>query len=122
MSRKLIAVIVRGVSMEPTYRDGDRVLARRGHSPVVGQVVVVEIPTGSPVGTGGWMIKRVVAVAGDPVPRDRADALADVPEDRVPAGKIVLVGDNPAASYDSRTAGYFRTDRVLGIAIRRLAP
>lgn len=132
----LVAVRVRGMSMAPAYRDGDRVLARRGLPPTAGQVVVVERPA---PGAGWsdrplpatpraataphrrWMIKRVVAVPGDPVPRDRVPALADVPEDLVPPGRLVLLGDNQEASYDSRHLGYFPADRVLGTVVRRLA-
>ncbi|NUT53328.1 MAG: S26 family signal peptidase [Saccharothrix sp.] len=136
LGRRLVAVTVRGVSMEPTYRDGDRVLVRRRCVPRVGQVVVVERPMhrgewpAPPVAghVGGvaasrveWLIKRVVAVPGDPVPRDVVPALADVPEDRVPVGRLVLLGDNRGASFDSAEVGYFPTDRVLGTVRRRLS-
>ncbi|MEU4807205.1 S26 family signal peptidase [Actinosynnema sp. NPDC023587] len=68
-----------------------------------------------------WLIKRVVAVPGDPVPRDIVPALADVPEDRVPLGMLVLLGDNRDASFDSARFGYFPTDRVLGAVQRPLS-
>ncbi|WFB10371.1 S26 family signal peptidase [Streptomyces sp. LX-29] len=130
LGRRLVVVTVCGASMEPTYRSGERVLARRGRTPAVGDVVVVETaasetPLAPGAGAGAmtarnWIIKRVAAVPGDPVPRDRFPALADVPEDRVPAGRLVLLGDNPERSQDSRRLGYFPVERLLGSVVRRL--
>ncbi|RLU76991.1 signal peptidase I [Streptomyces griseocarneus] len=128
LTRGLVVVTVRGTSMWPAFGDGDRVLVRRGPHPSVGQVVVAERPVaggwpGQPVRTEAgadavrgreWLIKRVAAVPGDPVPRDRGRSLAGVPEDRVPPGKLVLLGDNRKVSFDSREVGYFPADRVLG--------
>ncbi|MGW4638168.1 S26 family signal peptidase [Sphaerisporangium sp. NPDC004334] len=136
LGRSLVAVTVRGVSMEPTYHDGDRVLVQRNRSLAPGQVVVVESPTrgaewlGSPIpGRAGavvisdrhWMIKRVVAVPGDPVPSDQAPALAHVPDTHVPPGKLVVVGDNREKSFDSRQIGYVPVERVLGVVLRPLS-
>jgi signal peptidase I len=135
LGRRLVAVTVRGVSMTPTYYDGDRVLVRRGGELVAGQVVVVERPhagahwaslplrsTAARALAGReWMIKRVVAVQGDPVPRKQVPALAGVLEDNVPPGKLVLLGDNPDVSYDSRRIGYFPAERVLGVVLRPLS-
>jgi signal peptidase I len=61
------------------------------------------------------MIKRVVALPGDPVPRRDVPTLADVAEDRVPNGMAVLLGDNQSASFDSRAFGYFPLERILGV-------
>ncbi|WDM15122.1 S26 family signal peptidase [Streptomyces lavenduligriseus] len=125
--RTLVAVTVRGRSMEPTYRDGDRVLVRRGGPLVQGRVVVVErlpfhgrrpAPPGLPGPEPTWVIKRVAAVPGDPVPRGLGPALAAVPEDLVPPGKLVLLGDNPRVSQDSRRMGLFPADAVLGVVVR----
>lgn len=133
VGRKLVAVTVRGTSMEPTYRHGDRVLVRRTRTVRRGEVVVVEQPTRDgvwletplrpAVGSAAvlrrrWLIKRVVAVSGDQTPRHLGTALANSPEDRVPAGKLVLLGDNHETSHDSRQLGYFPADRVLGIVLR----
>ncbi|MFJ6379534.1 S26 family signal peptidase [Kitasatospora sp. NPDC092039] len=132
----LVVVTVRGESMLPALRDGDRVLVLRASGPAVGQVVVIEHadahgrwPDGPlrrlrPVGAGGgpagrrWAIKRVAALPGDPVPAvARSGPAGDGP---VPPGALVLLGDNPAASVDSRQAGCFPLDRVLGRVLRRL--
>ncbi|MFE0191448.1 S26 family signal peptidase [Streptomyces sp. NPDC058989] len=137
LRRRLVAVTVRGASMEPAYRDGDRVLVRRGRLPAPGQVVVVtDLPDTGPTADAATapvrataaravpgpalVIKRVAAVPGDPVPRDRVAALAGVPERYVPRGQLVLLGDNPAASFDSRHRGYFPAACVVGTVWRSL--
>ncbi len=129
--RRLVAVSVFGPSMAPAYRDGDRVLVWRTRAGRLrrGQVVVVERP--EPDGhwrsdarsrPSRWMIKRVAALPGDPVPRQAVPMLAGRPEDAVPPAMLVLLGDNGSASYDSRQVGYFPADRLLGVAVRKLPP
>ncbi|MEU9510866.1 S26 family signal peptidase [Micromonospora sp. NPDC048170] len=134
LSRRLIAVTVSGRSMEPSYHNGDRVLVRRGVAPAVGQVVVVEQQMGNawpsnsfqpadgsaPVAGRTWLIKRVAAVPGDPVPFGAMPVRAEVGQERVPPGMLVLLGDNQAESFDSRRVGYFPTERLLGIVLRAL--
>ncbi|WP_018352563.1 S26 family signal peptidase [Longispora albida] len=117
---RFVAVTVEGLSMEPTFAAGDRVLVRRVRVGAVraGQVVVARPPEGLP--GAGWLIKRAVAVPGDVVPREAVAALRDVPEERVPAGALVLLGDNAAVSFDSRKCGYFLEGQLLGVAVRRL--
>jgi signal peptidase I len=118
-------VTVVGSSMAPTLADGDRVLVHRTRLAAidVGQLVVAEPPAGGRWGAirpSRWLIKRAAAVPGDPVPRDGAPALRDLPEERVPRGRIVLLGDNPEESLDSRFCGYFRDEQVVGVVVRRL--
>ncbi|WP_203217950.1 S26 family signal peptidase [Nocardia terpenica] len=124
LGRRFVAVTVRGASMEPTYRHGDRVLVRRTAAAGRGQVVVVgEGGAAHPLlGSRSWQIKRVAGVSGDPVPRECASAVTGLrPSDRVPDGKLVLLGDNPRVSVDSRQQGYFPADWVLGTVIRPLS-
>lgn len=66
-----------------------------------------------------WMIKRVLAMPGDPVPVARVPILSSMPGKRVPAGKVVVIGDNPSVSFDSRQVGYFPLGRVLGTVAGR---
>jgi signal peptidase I len=132
LRRRLVVVTVLGASMRPTYADGDRVVVRRVVLSAIrpGQVVVIEQPDGTagwcgpplgrPLAGRSWMIKRAVAVPGDPVPRERAAALAERPEACVPADQLVVLGDNPGGSYDSRVIGYIPGDRVLGVVVRQL--
>ncbi|MEU0572558.1 signal peptidase I [Nonomuraea sp. NPDC005983] len=123
--RRYVVVTVEGTSMAPTLDDGDRVLVRRRRIDQVGRgdVVVLEPPPDpsgrilpGPPGADGrrWNIKRAIALPGDPVPPDvGADGA------RVPAGALVVYGDN-ADSLDSRQRGFFPADQLLGVALRRL--
>ncbi len=131
LRRTLVVVTVRGGSMEPTYRDGERVLVRRGGRCAVGQVVVVRqeddgLPSPAPrqavaaTGTGTaeqWMIKRVAAVAGDRPPPGALPEPYATAGGSVPPGALILLGDNTHNSYDSREAGYFPTTHVLGTVL-----
>jgi nickel-type superoxide dismutase maturation protease len=86
-------VVVRGPSMEPALWAGDRLLtvpARRGWL-APGQVVVVA----DPQDPDHLVVKRLTALG---------------------SGKVEVLGDNPAASTDSRTWG-----RLPLAAIRRIA-
>jgi signal peptidase I len=95
-------VTVRGPSMEPDFADGDRLLAcRRGLRRLRrGQLVIFTEPgldrhrrpawlTGA-AARDRWVIKRVAAIPGDPVPeavRMAAGGLA-----LVPRGAVVVLG------------------------------
>ena len=116
--RRLCVVTVNGLSMEPTLLDGDRVLVRRVPLGAVraGQLVVLTGPAGQP---GDWIVKRAVAVPGDPVPRASVPALAAAAEPAVPDGSLVVLGDNARLSLDSRRLGYLPAGRLVGVVIRR---
>ena len=108
--RAFFLVRVAGPSMEPTLRAGDRLLVRRAGLVRRGCVCVVAEDDET------LTVKRVAAVAGDP-------ALGSVPgAGVVPAGCLVLLGDNRAHSYDSRSVGYYRTDRLLGVVSLAIRP
>src|SRR5687767_10120578 len=64
---RYVVVTVTGDSMLPSLRQGDRVLVRRrGLSNVdVGQVIVLASPGAS---GSGWIVKRLTALPGQPVP------------------------------------------------------
>jgi len=86
---------VRGPSMVPTLRDGDRVLVwltapRR--TPRVGQIVVIELPD-RPLS-----IKRIASVSDD---------------------GVEIVGDNPFGSTDSRELGMLPISAIRGVALCR---
>lgn len=129
LRRRYVIVTIDGASMMPTYRPGDRVLVRRTSVRAIqpGQVVVAgwpRTPGLDPVGVasldGKWLIKRVAAIPGTPVPRQQVPALRGVPDPVVPEDRLVLLGDNAAMSHDSRQCGYFSAEDVLGVAVRRL--
>ncbi|GAA2324776.1 S26 family signal peptidase [Nonomuraea roseoviolacea subsp. roseoviolacea] len=122
--RRYLVVTVHGESMLPTYRPGERVLVRRARAGSLrtGQVVVLRelVPDGQAEPRPHWIVKRVTALPGDPVPRDTVPALRAAAGTRVPAGHLVVLGDNPDRSHDSRHSGYLTTDRLYGVVLRRL--
>jgi signal peptidase I len=138
LRRKVAVVTIAGESMSPTYSSGDRVLVRRTRLGSLrrGVVVVIERPTldgrwhtppiGGSVGSRDWMIKRVVALPGDPWPDGSGRGPAEpfgraVPAGApVPAGYFAVHGDNPAGSFDSRVFGYCPADRLLGVVVRSM--
>lgn len=118
LRKRFVSVLVQGTSMEPTLRHGERVLVRRARPAQIrrGQVVVFALPAPFDATSGNpqWMIKRVVAVPGDPVPW--LDSASD--DERVPAGCFVAIGDNNAPDY-ARRAGLVGGTDLLGIAVVR---
>ncbi|MFC4049534.1 S26 family signal peptidase [Actinomadura syzygii] len=141
--RGLLVATVSGRSMEPALRSGDRLLVRRTPRARRGQIVVVRArvpllagrppeadtavmvePSAAELEShatyGLLLVKRVAAVGGDPVPREACPALRDVPEKVVPPGALVVLGDNPPLSWDSREFGYVRPGECVGVAIRRM--
>lgn len=130
--RKLVLVAVDGGSMAPAYRSGDWVLVARrdGRRVARGRVVVVEQPEPEygwdrlprpdrNLAGRHWYLKRVVAVAGDPVPAAVAEVVGAGPGTPVPPDGLVVLGD-AEPSDDSRRWGYFPADRVLGMVVCRL--
>ena len=91
--------LVEGPSMEPAYRDGERLVvnryAYRRRRPAVGDVVVLRDPDDS----GRYLLKRIVKAPDgiDPGPR-----------------RVYVLGDNRNASRDSREFGPVGRDRIIG--------
>jgi len=90
-------VRVEGPSMEPTLSEGDRLLVMRTRRVRPGDVVALRAPGGG----GRVLVKRVHASQ---------------------LGGVVVLGDNPAASTDSRDFGPVPAQSVLGRAVRRYYP
>ncbi|MBR7831834.1 hypothetical protein KDL01_01095 [Actinospica durhamensis] len=101
-------VVVRGPSMAPTYVSGDRVLIRhlRGAQVRVGDVVLLRVPgeDATAAEDGVLVIKRVVQT-GD--------------GSSVPAGSVVVHGDNRRQSVDSRVWGPVNAERLLAKVVRK---
>lgn len=121
LRRRWMVVTVVGTSMLPALHPGDVVLARRCNPArlSVGDVIVLAPPDGAPGRPGRtpepgqtWLVKRVVAVPGEPLPYDRSAV--------VPARAVVVLGDN--GGHDSRTFGPLPYDRVIGVIVRRVRP
>lgn len=88
--------IVRGRSMEPTLRDGDRLLVRYGVGARPGQIVIVRLP-----GRDGVSVKRLVRSGGDGWWVER---------------------DNPAEGVDSWLVGAVPDQDLLAVALGRAWP
>lgn len=122
-------VTVRGPSMEPDLADGDRVLVRRCGLRHLrrGQLVIFREPepgqrtrpawlTGA-TAANTWVIKRVAALPGDPVPESVRAAAGDA--DVVPSRSLVVLG-SPDFSRDSRHWGCIPAREVLGVGTMRM--
>jgi signal peptidase I len=133
LRRRIAIVAVTGSSMQPTLTTGDRVLVRRATISEVrrGQIIVFEKPGREglwasepprwPADRREWLIKRVAAIPGDQLPEELLSAAIRSFESSVPAGKLVVLGDNADRSHDSRQIGYIPAERLLGIMCRPLA-
>lgn len=84
--------------MLPALEPGDRLLVRRTARVHEGALVVVADPRRR----SRWMVKRADAVAPD--------------------GAVVVLGDDPAASTDSRALGPLPASAVIGRPVYRYAP
>lgn len=115
--------------MAPTLHHGDRLLVLR--TPLVpirrGSVVVARPPASPPDWQAAqalaysrlpaWVVKRVAGLPGDVLTPRQAAADQAV---RVPPRHVYLLGDSEP-SVDSRLWGPIPIDRILGVAITRLA-
>ena len=122
---RYVAITVEGMSMSPALYDGEKVLIRRGIGGLrKGRIVSwpgrirfrdgVTIRGWSGSGFGGWYIKRVVAVAGEPYPPELNRSGV------VPSGHVVVVGDH-RRSEDSKQHGACPIDQILGVQVRKLS-
>lgn len=119
--------------MEPTLHDGQRLLVSkfsyRLQSPLRGDIIVFR----SPVSRGDDLIKRVIATPGERVEVvnglvyvngkaleesyiSRRD-LSNLEPQRVPDGKVFVLGDNRPNSEDSRFFGVIAQDKIKGKAV-----
>ncbi|WP_439679531.1 S26 family signal peptidase [Embleya sp. MST-111070] len=114
--RSRIALIrVTGMSMAPTFVDGERLVVRRAATVRRGDAIVFRNPVRRGDTDGlRWLVKRVIAVPGDPVPHEVRAAVRAATGAMVPPGSLVVRGDAPR-SQDSRHFGYVPTTSVLGV-------
>lgn len=117
---RFTVVTVLGLSMAPTFRNGDRVLVGRVPTGRIrtGEIVVIGFPSQEP--GRQWIIKRVAAVGGERVPDWLTGSPGLTGAVAVPAGSLIVIGDNREASLDSRQAGFLPADQVLGVVRRQM--
>jgi signal peptidase I len=112
----VLIVAVNGRSMLPTYRHGEHVLALRRIGRIrTGHVLILRAPGDD---GGGLIVKRVAAVGGDLVPRTTPQV--EPAAERVPARHLVMLGDYPNASADSRHWGFISSAEIRGRVVGRL--
>jgi nickel-type superoxide dismutase maturation protease len=97
VARGASRIVVSGDSMRPALEPGDRLLVRRTHRPLPGDVVAATDPRQP----DRILVKRLVTITDD---------------------GAVLVGDNPVASTDSRHFGVVDGSTIIGVAVYRYAP
>ncbi|TDC43963.1 S24/S26 family peptidase [Micromonospora sp. KC213] len=95
LRRRWRLVVVRGESMAPTLRDGDRLVVRVGRRPAVGDLVVFRARDVVPDADLAWMVKSVHRLEPD--------------------GAVTVRGDN-THSQDSRHFGVVPREAILGVA------
>ncbi|MBN2169613.1 MAG: signal peptidase I [Actinobacteria bacterium] len=122
--------VVRGSSMYPTLKDGDRVFVvpyRGNTTPSRGDVVVLKNVPGS----NELLIKRIIALQGDRLAIGNGKVVVNgeyehksarmgspgVEEKTVPDGMVYVMGDNELHSFDSRTFGPVSSGSVIGKAL-----
>jgi len=102
-ARRLGVAVVTGRSMEPTLREGDRVLVLWGGRPRTGRLAVVQLPP-SDRGPRPLSVKRVTGPApGEP-------------------GAWWVERDNPAEGVDSWLVGAVPDADVRAVVLARLWP
>ena len=128
-------------SMLPAYESGQRILvsnlAYNGEKlPKRGDVILFPNQIYAPTGENGTMMKRVIGIPGDLVmitggkvyvnneeleePYVFTDGVSgEMDQERIPEGMVFVLGDNRAASTDSRseTVGFVRIEDILGKVI-----
>ncbi|MFD8013398.1 S26 family signal peptidase [Streptomyces sp. NPDC058955] len=127
LRRFLSRLRIDGPSMLPALRDGQRVLVvRTGAARLrTGRIVLVAPPEGlvrprrgaDPAARPPLVVKRVAALAGEPVPPEVCAAAGVAEGALVPPGRIALLGDNPAFSTDSRYWGLLPVSSVVGVVL-----
>ena len=137
LRRRYCRVEVAGDSMRPSLFPGDFLVMRRG-APSSGQLEAGSIVALRDA-TGRLILKRVIGLPGESLrvgtsvlinrrPLIEPYAMGESPQNQfrganqLPEGEYFLIGDNRAASTDSRDFGAVLRDRIEGIAVARYWP
>lgn len=118
-------------SMTPTVCDGDYVLVDKKAEIKRGEIIVINRKNQDPI------IKRLIATGGDEIfiesgnvfvkqsgqsefklldePYVKFTKIESYPQTKIEQGKIFVLGDNRAGSYDSRAFGCLNYDDIVGV-------
>lgn len=118
-------------SMTPTVCDGDYVLVDKKAEIKRGEVIIINRKNQDPI------IKRLIATGGDEIfiesgnvfvkrsgqsefklldePYVKFTKTESYPQTKIEQGKIFVLGDNRAGSYDSRAFGCLNYDDIVGV-------
>ncbi len=134
-----VRIVVSGESMEETLHDGDTLFADVRAEAARGDIVVVDVSQSDDEHfSGDFIIKRLIAVGGDTIYCEdntvylraageedytalaeeylsESTVTADFGPVTVAEGEVFVMGDNRGNSYDSRRAGTFPAETVLGV-------
>lgn len=121
-----------GVSMQPTYQDGDVVLLDTKREVSTGDVIIFKLDDEEGEYSGSY-VKRVVASKGDevgmdkdfnmtingtkyknPETQDSVEIVVDKPLKLV-HNEYYVIGDNEDSSLDSRVFGTVKTEEIVGV-------
>ncbi len=107
--------VVKGESMIPTLKPGQRVLTSHAYW-LVGTIKVNDIIVLKEEKSQDYFIKRVVGLPGDKIPWSNGPLNWPIDKDQyvVPEGRIYVMGDNLNHSDDSRKFGAFLQSNILG--------
>ncbi len=107
--------IVSGLSMYPTFKDGDYLivdeLSYNFREPQKGDVIIFRYP----VDPQKYFIKRLMGLPGDKVEINGQEVT-------LKTGEYYVLGDNRDKSYDSRAWGTVPKKNIIGRAFVRLLP
>lgn len=93
---RLLGYVISGDSMSPTLNEGDAVLIKPNAKPRVGDIILAR----HPYKTSVKIVKRVSEI--------------------LPDGALILIGDNPVESTDSRSFGSISRDHIIGRVVCRI--
>jgi signal peptidase I len=117
LRRRFVAIRVIGSSMNPTLRDGQRLIARRcnGSTLRAGQIAVFRVASEWAIGSPPLRVKRIAAEPGEIVPKAlQATEVTARHPDIVPRGCFAVAGDAPR-SQGTRELGFVRFADVVAV-------